>query len=78
MMFGSWDLERNGLSVLCVLGCEVCRVFLANVSSRECGEVKVEVNPCRWEPKCGLTPGSETSFMASTSQRHGVYEVVVC
>lgn len=72
-MFGFWELERNSLSVLCILGCEVCCVLLANVSSRLYIEMKVEVNPYRWKPKCGLTPGSETNFMVSASQQHSVW-----
>lgn len=30
---------------------------------------------CRWEPKCGLTAGSETDATVSAGQRHGVGEV---
>lgn len=41
-------------------------------------EMKVEINPRRWRPKCGLIPGSETNLMVSAGEQHRAYEVVVC
>lgn len=40
-------------------------------------EMKVEINPCRWRPKCGLVPGSETNLMVGAGEQRRAYEVVV-